>query len=74
VITKKQEKELRKLLKFASKRARRIVEHILKHGQVTTDELRELYGYQHPPRAARDVREMGIPLKSQRIKNAQGQK
>jgi transcription initiation factor IIE alpha subunit len=53
VITKKQEKELRKLLKFASKRARRIVEHILKHGQVTTDELRELYGYQHPPRAAR---------------------
>jgi 5-methylcytosine-specific restriction endonuclease McrA len=72
VITKKQEKELRKLLKSASARARCVVEHILKHGQVTTDELRELYGYQHPPRAARDVREMGIPLKSQRIKNAQG--
>ena len=30
---------------------------------VTTEELKErYYGYNHPPRAARDVREQGIPL------------
>ena len=45
-----------------AKRARTVIEHILEHGQVTTEELRDVYGYDHPPRAARDVREEGIPL------------
>lgn len=44
------------------KRARIVVEHILKHGSVTTDELKTVYGYDHPPRAVRDVREQGIPI------------
>ena len=41
-----------------AKRPRTVIDHILKHGQVTTAELRDLYGYDHPPRAARDVREV----------------
>ena len=48
-------------------RPRRVLIHILEHGSVNTDELNELYGYNHPPRAARDVRENGIPLKTSRI-------
>jgi hypothetical protein len=65
---------LRSVLARASERARRLVEHILQHGQVTTEELRDLYGYDHPPRAARDVREMGIPLRSERVKSSQGRR
>jgi hypothetical protein len=44
------------------KRAKAVIDHILEHGFVTTDELNELYNYDHPPRAARDVRELGVPL------------
>ena len=30
------------------------------------------YGYNHPPRAARDVREAGIPLETFRVKSSDG--
>ena len=46
------------------KRPRTVVQHILEHGHITTDDLTTLYGYMHPPRAARDVREEGIPLET----------
>ena len=49
---------------ITAKRPRTMVDHMLRHGQITTDELRTLYGYSHPPRAARDVRECGIPLET----------
>lgn len=45
-----------------AKRARTVIDHILKHGMITTDDLSATYGYDHPPRAIRDVRENGIPL------------
>jgi hypothetical protein len=45
-----------------AKRARTVIDHILKHGVITNEELSEQYGYDHPPRAIRDVRENGIPL------------
>lgn len=48
------------------KRPRTVIEYILKHGAVTTEELQDL-GYEHPPRAARDVREQGIPLETFRV-------
>ncbi len=66
--------ELRKLLERAPKRARQLVEHILQHGQVTTEEFQNLYGYEHPPRAARDVRELGIPLETSQMKTPQGRR
>lgn len=50
-----------------AQRPRVVIDHILQHGHVTTAELRDLYGYEHPPRAARDVRESGIPLETFRI-------
>lgn len=47
-----------------SKRPRTVIQHILKHGFITTEDLGERYGYDHPPRAVRDVRENGIPLET----------
>jgi len=55
-----------------SRRARVAVEHMLKHGSITTTELKQQYGYDHPPRAIRDVREAGIPVKTQMITTAEG--
>lgn len=54
------------------KRARIVVEHILEHGFITTEDLENQYGYSHPPRAVRDVREQGIPIETFAVKNAQG--
>jgi len=48
--------------KVTAKRPRTVIEHILEHGFITTEELKEKYGYNHPPRAARDVKESGIPI------------
>jgi hypothetical protein len=66
------ERKIRRLLEsISSKRARIVVEHILAHGSITTEELKNL-GYDHPPRAARDVREAGIPLKTFRVQSSEG--
>lgn len=54
-------------LDVTKRRAKVFVHHILKHGYISTEELKDEYGYDHPPRAARDVRENGIPLKTERI-------
>lgn len=55
-----------------SKRPRTVLQHILKHGYITTEELSATYGYTHPPRAARDVRELGIPMKTERVAGTDG--
>lgn len=55
-----------------SKRPRTVIDHILRYGHITTEELRTKYGYQHPPRAARDVREQGIPLETFRVQASDG--
>jgi hypothetical protein len=49
-------------LSIDAKRARTVINHILEHGIITNEELSDLYEYDHPPRAIRDVRENGIPL------------
>lgn len=58
--------------KVKAKRPRTVIEHILEHGFITTEELKNLYGYNHPPRAARDVREQGIPLETFRVVSSDG--
>jgi hypothetical protein len=63
---------LEQLKQSLSKRAKVVVEHIQKHGIITTEELEKKYGYKHPPRAARDVREAGIPLESINVKSTDG--
>ena len=61
--------------KVTAKRARTVIDHILKHGFITTEELKNIYNYDHPPRAIRDVREHGIPLKTYKVvSNTTGRK
>lgn len=62
---------LKKLDSITAKRPRTVIQHILKNGFVTTEELKGL-GYEHAPRAARDVREQGIPLETFRVKDSEG--
>jgi hypothetical protein len=57
-----------------AKRPRTVIDHIMKYGHITTEELKEKYGYNHPPRAARDVRELGIPLETFRVTASDGRK
>lgn len=57
-----------------AKRPRTVIDHILEHGHITTEELKEKYGYNHPPRAARDVREYGIPLETFTVSGSDGRK
>src|SRR3989338_8966808 len=63
---------LKKLKSIQAKRPKTVIDHIIKHGHITTEELEDKYGYAHPPRAARDVREQGIPLKTTRVKGSDG--
>lgn len=64
---------VKQLLKsINNKRARIVIEHILEHGYITTEQIEKTYGYSHPPRAARDVREAGIPLETYRVKSSDG--
>jgi hypothetical protein len=62
------------LQRITNKRPKTVIDHILKHGYVTTQELKDLYGYNHPPRAARDVREQGVPLVTFRVEGGDGRK
>lgn len=57
-----------------AKRPRTVIEHILENGQITTEEIKDVYGYNHPPRAIRDVREQGIPIETFRVTGADGRK
>ncbi len=67
---KKTDPRILSLCENVTKKCSRImIGHILKHGYITTEELREIYGYHHPPRVARYVREEGVPLETFRIKS-----
>lgn len=59
---------------ITDKRPKTVIEHILEHGFITTEELKTKYGYNHPPRAARDVRERGISLETFRVDGSDGRK
>lgn len=65
---------LKLLRSVEGKRPKTVIDHILKHGQITSQELKDLYGYNHPPRAIRDVREQGIPIITLRVEGADGRK
>ena len=55
-----------------AKRPRTVIQHILQHGFITSQELKDIYGYNHPPRAVRDVREYGVPIVTYRITGTDG--
>jgi len=55
-----------------NQRARRLLELLVEHGEVTTEELTEQYGYNHPPRAKRDAVDLGFPVVSRRVRSKDG--
>lgn len=57
-----------------AKRPKTVIDHILAHGFITTEELKAQYGYNHPPRAVRDVREQGISIETFRVTGSDGRK
>lgn len=57
-----------------AKRAKTVIDHLLKHGSITTEQLKDVYGYEHPPRAIRDVKEHGIILEKVSVTGATGRK
>lgn len=63
---------LERLNAVKNRRARAVIDHILKYGSVSTEELKDIYGYNHPPRAAKEVRDEGIPLQTFRIRSSDG--
>ncbi|MEA1950973.1 MAG: HNH endonuclease [Planctomycetota bacterium] len=64
----------KRLKAITATRAKTVVDHILMHGFISTEELNSTYGYDHPPRAARDVREQGIPLETFKVTGSHGRK
>lgn len=65
-------KDFRKVLAdVTNKRARFVIDTILSKGFCSTEDLKN-GGYEHAPRAARDVRELGIPLETFKVKNSTG--
>lgn len=56
-----------------NKRARFVIDTILSKGYCSTEDLKNA-GYEHAPRAARDVRELGIPLKTERVNDSTGKR
>ena len=66
------EEFLSRLQSVTAKRPRTVIQHILEHGHITSEELKNTYGYNHPPRAVRDVREYGIPIITYRVTGSDG--
>ena len=64
--------DLRKLNSITDKRPSTVIQHIIRHGFITTEELANDYGYEHAPHAARDVRERGVNLVTYRVKSSDG--
>lgn len=74
-MAKKYPKDFVKFLKsIKAKRPKTVIDHILKRGHITTEELKNKYGYNHPPRAVRDVREHGVPIETFRVVGGDGRK
>lgn len=68
------EEFLRRCQAVTAKRPRTVIQHILQHGHITSEELKEKYGYNHPPRAVRDVKDQGIPIAMFRVTGSDGRK
>lgn len=62
---------MEKLNSVTNKRARFLIDKILEKGFCSTQDLKD-GGYEHAPRAARDVRELGIPLDTFKMKDRNG--
>lgn len=63
---------LTRLAAVKDKRPKTVIDHLLKHGSITTEQLRNTYGYADPRRAIQDVRDQGIPIERSKVKGTDG--
>lgn len=73
-MNKYPKKFIDKLKSIKAKRPATVIQHILEHGYITTEDIENVYGYKHPPRAVRDVKEQGIPIEIFYVKNSEGKR
>lgn len=66
-------KLLERINSITNKRARVVLDTLVEKGSISTSELQAV-GYDHPPRAARDVVELGIALRRVAVKRKDGQR
>ena len=59
---------LERIEAVSKKRARFVLDSIVKNGMVTTEEINHA-GYEHPPRAVRDARELGFSIQTIKVKH-----
>jgi hypothetical protein len=62
---------LNRIESVTNKRARFVLDSIVTHGVVTTEEINRA-GYEHPPRAVRDARELGFSIRTIKVKHTNG--
>jgi hypothetical protein len=62
---------LNRIKAVSNKRARFVLDSIVKNGMVTTEEINHA-GYEHPPRAVRDARELGFAIETIKVKHTNG--
>ena len=62
---------LERVAMVTNKRARFVLDSIVKSGSVTTEEINHA-GYDHPPRAAQDAKDLGFRLKRVTVKHTNG--
>ena len=60
-----------KLKSVKGKRPKTVIDLLLEKGEVTTEDIAAA-GYEHAPRAIRDVRELGIPIITRRTTGTNG--
>jgi len=65
------EELLKRIESVSNKRARFVLDSIVKNGRVTTEEINHA-GYEHPPRAVRDARELGFSIQTIKVKHTNG--
>lgn len=70
-MTKIAKKLLAQIAVVSNKRAKFVLDSIVKNGQVTSEEINRA-GYEHPPRAVRDARELGFPITTIKVKHSNG--
>jgi hypothetical protein len=62
---------LQRIEAVSNKRPRFVLDSIVKNGIVTTEEINHA-GYEHPPRAVRDARELGFSIQTIKVKHTNG--
>ncbi len=66
--------EIIKIVEKLTGRAKKVCDYIIANGYITTEIIEKDLNYGHGPRAVRDVRESGIPIKTIQSKDSSGKR